>query len=208
MDQGEGFDSRLFEAVSREFVEALRRSLNVAGLDEAGEPKDMSQTALATRSGISRSTLAKYLGTGQDEAAANPTLEVICRLADTLGVPPAFLLMRPKDWASIARGADHFIGAVQNPAAKHLLFTLSAKTSLGSGEVARAAVELGRILQTVEDVSDPLLTEEVREFRKATKTSTATVAASIPFRHDGVSISHLPVLLCLCGLVGVSTARN
>lgn len=208
MDQGEAFDSRLFEAVSREFVEALRRSLNVAGLDEAGEPKEMSKTALANRAGISRSTLAKYLGTGQDEAAANPSLEVICRLADTLGVPPAFLLMRPKDWASIARGADHFISAVQNPAAKHLLFTLTAKTTLGSSDVARAAVELGRILQTVEDVSDPLLTEEVREFRKATKTSTATVAASIPFRHDGVSISHLPVLLCLCGLVGVSTARN
>lgn len=208
MEQGEVFSSRLFEAVSREFVEALRRSLNVADLDEMGEPTDLSQTALASRSGVARSTLAKYLGTGQDEPAANPTLEVICRLANTLGVPPAFLLMRPKDWASIARGAEHFIAAVQNPAAKRLLFALREKSTVSSGDVARAAVELGRILQTVEDVSDPFLSEEVREFRKASKTSTATVAASIPFRHDGVSISHLPVLLCLCGLVGVSTARN
>src|SRR5690606_12147980 len=113
MDQGEAFDSRLFEAVSREFVEAVRRSLNVAALDESGEPRDMSQTALATRSGIARSTLARYLGAGQEDEAVNPTLEVICRLAHTLGVPPAFLLMRPKDWASIARGIEHFLEAVQ-----------------------------------------------------------------------------------------------
>lgn len=208
MNQGEALDSKLFEAVSRGFADAVRRALAVASLDEAGEIDALSQTELAARASIARSTLAKYLGTGPEDPAANPTLDVICRIADVLGVPPAFLLMRPKDWSSIAGGAKHFIDALQKSEARHLLSHLGASKGAGSREVAKAAVALGRVLGTVEDENDRLLTDEIRDFRKATKTSTATVAASIPFRHDGVSTTHLPVLLCLCGLVGVSTARN
>ncbi|WP_181244738.1 hypothetical protein, partial [Halomonas sp. ND22Bw] len=62
--------------------------------------------------------------------------------------------------------------------------------------------------KTVENDHDSRLPKEVRDFRRAAKTSTATVAASIPFGYDGVSKNHLPVLLTLCGVIGTTTARN
>lgn len=201
-------ESQLFENVSRSFTEAVRRAMRVAAQSEEGELAQMSQTELAEHAKIGRSTLAKYLGTKPDDLAANPTLDVVCRLAGTLGVPPAFLLMRPKDWASLAAGTLTFLRALTSPEFGIMLSQLQDMEPTTSPEVARAAIELGRLLNTVENDQDARLSKEVREFRHAAKASTAAVAASIPFRYDGVSKDHLPVLLTLCGIVGTTTARH
>jgi len=81
-------ESRLFRDVSRCFVEAVRRSMRVAGEDDEGAPDALSQTELAERADMGRSTLAKYLGSRSDDAPANPDLDIICRLAHAVGVPP------------------------------------------------------------------------------------------------------------------------
>lgn len=201
-------ESHLFEHVSRSFTEAVRRAMRVATRNEEGELGPLSQTDLAEQSNVGRSTLAKYLGTGPQDPAANPTLDVLCRLADTLGVPPAFLLMRPKDWASIATGTLTFVRALPAPEFGAMLSVLQKMESTTSPEVASAAIELGKLLNTVENDQDLRLPTEVRQFRSAAKASTAAVAASIPFRYEGVSKDHLPVLLTLCGIVGTTTARN
>lgn len=201
-------ESQLFEAVSRSFTEAVRRAMRVAAQNEEGELASLSQTDLAAQAKMGRSTLAKYLGTGPEDPAANPTLDVVCRLADTLGVPPAFLLMRPKDWASLATGTLTFLQALPAPEFGAKLLQLQEMETTTSPEVACAAIELGKLLNTVENDQDSRLPKEVREFRHAAKASTAAIAASIPFRYDGVSKEHLPVLLTLCGIVGTTTARN
>lgn len=201
--------TQLFENVSRSFIEAVRQAMRVATYDEEGELSPLSQTDLAEQSGVGRSTLAKYLGSGQNESPANPTLDVICRLADSLGVPPAFLLMRPKDWSSIATGAMTFMQAVmKSTEVADQLSQLQAMGSTKPSEVADAALKLGKLLNTVENDQDTRLPQEVRDFRRSAKTSTATIAASIPFRYDAVSKNHLPVLLTLCGIAGTTTARN
>lgn len=200
--------SQLFENVSRSFTEAVRRAMRVATQNEEGELGPLSQTDLAEQAKVGRSTLAKYLGTGPEDAAANPTLDVLCRLADTLRVPPAFLLMRPKDWACLATGTLTFLRALPAPEFGTMLSQLQEMESTTSPEVAGAAIKLGKLLNTVENDQDFRLPKEVREFRSAAKASTAAVAASIPFRYDGVSKDHLPVLLTLCGIVGTTTARN
>lgn len=198
----------LFRSVSQSFTEAMRRAMRVAAEDEEGEPGPMSKTDLAENARVGRSTLSSYLAATTDGPAVNPTLDVICRLAATLGVPPAFLLLRPRDWASIATSTLAFLHALRDPEFAAMLTRLQNAESTTSPEVARAAIELGELLNTVEDSRDTRLPKEVREFRRASKASTAAIAASIPFRFDGVSKDHLPVLLTLCGIVGTMAART
>ncbi len=200
-------DPQLFEEVSRSLCEAVRRSMRVAALNDEGERAPVTQTDFASKCGIARSSLASYLGQGGD--AANPTLDVVCRLAEALGMPPAFLLMRPKDWSSIANGTITFMQAAM--ASSEVGAKLLEHQQMGSmtpSAIAHAAIEVGRLLNVVEDDQNPRVAKEVREFRAAAKASTATVAASIPFGYDGVSKNHLPVVLTLCGIVGNTTARN
>jgi len=202
-----GGESELFKNVSRSFGEAIRRAMRVAAQSPEGDVQGLTQTELAERAQIGRSTLAKYLGTGADEVA-NPTLDAICRLGETLGIPPGFLLLQTKDWASLASAILAFLRALQAPEFRAAIERLQDIESTTSPVVADAAIELGRLLNTVENDQDARLPVEVREFRRAAKSSTAAIAASIPFNLGGVSKDHLPILLTLCGIIGTSTARN
>lgn len=195
-----------FTEVSRAFVEAVRRAMRVAGEDEDGVPGALSQTGLAERADIGRTTLAKYLGGGTDEA--NPDLKIICQLADAVGVPPAVLLMRPQDWASLGTSMVSFFHAMADPQFTAMAAELQSTEAVTSPRVAEAALRLGTLLNTVEDVHDPRISAEVRSFRRASKVSIASTAASIPFRMGGVSASHLPALLFICNILGTTTGRT
>lgn len=139
---------------------------------------------------------------------ANPNLDIICRLADALGVPPAVLLMRSQDWASLGSGMLTFLQARGDPAFTKTAAELQRLETTTSISVAEAALRIGRILKTVESDSDQKVSQEVRDFRRATKASIATTAAAIPFRMDGVATSHLPALLTICSILGTTTARG
>ncbi|HDS1715742.1 helix-turn-helix transcriptional regulator [Pseudomonas sp. SbB1] len=75
--------------------------MQVAGTRADGSPGKLSQQLLSDCSGVARSTISKYL-TQQSEA--NPDLETLCRLAATLNVSPALLLMTEEDWLHLAHG--------------------------------------------------------------------------------------------------------
>lgn len=201
-------ENQLFTGVSRSLVEAIRRAMRVANQNDDGELEPLSQTELAERAGVSRSTLARYMGAGLDDPSANPTLDILCRLADKLRVPPAFLLMRPKDWSAIATGLSTFLEALASPEFEAVLLKLQLMESPTSPNVANAAIDLGLLMNTVEDGQDQRLPREVREFRNASKASTAAIAASIPFHFDRVSKDHLPILLCLCSILGTTNTRS
>lgn len=207
MSESKGQDE-LFAEVSRCFVEALRRAMRVAEQDEDGELCSLAQTDLAQRADVARSTLAKYLGAQLEEAAANPNLDIICRLANAIGVPPAMLLMRPQDWASIGTGMLTFLQARADPTFAGMAAELQRLEPTTSPNVAEAALRLARALKIVENEHDPKVSQEIREFRRASKGSVATTAASIPFRLDGVATSHLPALLTICSILGTTTARG
>ena len=196
----------LFSNVSRCFVEALRRSMRVAGEDEEGAPEALSQSQLAERANMGRTTLGKYLG-GNSEGT-NPDLKIICQLADAVGVPPAILLMRPQDWASIGSGMLTFLQAMADPKFKELASELQSLDSTTSQRIAEAAIRVGKLLKTVEDSRDTRVSQELRDFRRASKVSITTTAASIPFRMGGVATSHIPALLTICSILGTTTARG
>ena len=90
----------LRESVAEAFVRAVRRVSHAKPVvEQDGTRKKVSQKTLATGSGVARSGIAKLLS---EEKDANPTLTTICRIADGLGVPPALLLMRDRDWKVLA----------------------------------------------------------------------------------------------------------
>ncbi|ADR59759.1 XRE family transcriptional regulator [Pseudomonas putida BIRD-1] len=75
--------------------------MQVAGSREDGKPKKLSQQLLSDSSGVARSTISKYL---TQESEANPDLETLCRLAASLNISPALLLMTEDDWLHLAHG--------------------------------------------------------------------------------------------------------
>jgi transcriptional regulator with XRE-family HTH domain len=195
----------VFSEVSRCFVEAVRRSMRVAGQDDEGMPDALTQTELAERAGMGRTTLNKYLGSNSE--GTNPDLKIICQLALAVGVPPAMLLMRPQDWASVGTGMLTFLDAMADPKFRELASELQSLDSTTSQRIAEASLRIGQLIKTVEDAHDPRISQEVREFRHASKVSIATTAASIPFHLGGVATSHLPALLVICSILGTTTAR-
>jgi transcriptional regulator with XRE-family HTH domain len=90
-----------FNGVLKAFRANLRRAVRYAGEDEVGDAKRITLDELASNTGIARSTVAKYLGGTAKTVDPNPDLQSICALAQTLSVPPAFLLMRPQDWLDL-----------------------------------------------------------------------------------------------------------
>lgn len=99
------------------FSENLVALLAVAGKQrESGSPGPLSSSSMHRRTGVARSTL-RALKRPRGGAHANPDLRTVGRIADALGVPPAFLLMRPQDWAEIAHAfgdsTDYMTAATQ-----------------------------------------------------------------------------------------------
>lgn len=92
----------------------VQRILRVSELVSSARPGTRATKGkVAESAGISRSTLTRLTraptsnssGTGEN-GAANPDLDTLCRLAATLNIPPAFLLMTPQDWNRLLSALD------------------------------------------------------------------------------------------------------
>jgi len=183
--------------VASALADSVRRAARVADVDEDGEPKPITQNALAQRADISRSVLSKYLARDVQEPA-NPDLRSLCAMADALGVSPAFLLMRPGDWVVLAtamstfaesRGDDKFIDLMQG-------FTQAG--SRGPVESARAAVAVAREVKLLS--SKPWSDMELIEAERRIEQGIKTTAAVPPFGE--LNAKYLPMLLTLCAFAG------
>ncbi len=87
--------------LGRYFSENLSAVLAVGGKQrDDGAPGPITATKLQLETGVARSTL-RALKSQHDDTSANPDLETLDRIAEALGVPPAFLLMRPQDWQAL-----------------------------------------------------------------------------------------------------------
>lgn len=85
------------------FSENLSAVLAIGGKQrEDGRPGPVTATCIQRETGIARSTL-RALKSSRDHLGPNPDLQTLTRIADALGVPPAFLLMRPQDWLSLGQ---------------------------------------------------------------------------------------------------------
>lgn len=84
----------------------VKVAMQVAGpADAAGNTRPLRSVALQRRTGIARSTLRAMTSPAPD-SRPNPDLHTVSRLAEALGVPVAFLLMRPEDWRTLCRALN------------------------------------------------------------------------------------------------------
>ncbi|NMG35833.1 helix-turn-helix domain-containing protein [Azoarcus sp. TTM-91] len=196
----------VFRAVSQAFVDALRRALRVSAENEEGERVPLTQGELANRADVSRSTLAKYLASDQNaDSAANPNLDIICRLAATLGVPPAFLLMRQQDWAALAVAAITFVQASSQPRFIDLAQELLGAASLSPVAGAEAGERMGRLFGLLS--ADPgRLTRELAAFESEVQSGIAATCALPPFGE--MNKVHIPALLALCAVIGTTSHHH
>lgn len=193
-------EKTLYESVAGALVRAIRRiSAAKPAIDEDGERAVVSQEDLATKAGMARSSLTKLLKLGKE---ANPTLQSICQLADALGVPPAFLMMRDRDWKVLASAILAYGNAGTDPKFK----AFAAKLSLIQDHGPTASVQHGRDLARLTNYLQQLPSDAhvfVREIVDPQIYRIGATSAAPPLQqlHDS-NPDYIPILLTLCAAMG------
>lgn len=184
-------------AVATSLVDSVRRALRVAGINDEGDPKPLKQSVLAEQADIGLSTLAKYLVT-EAETPSNPDLRAICAISDVLGIPPAFLLMRPSDWAVMATAMSTFAESREGDRFTEVMQGLMCAPVRGPIESSQAAVDVARVMKLFDarNWSD----REVRKSDQRIERNIKTTSAVLPLGE--LSHKYLPMLLTLCALAG------
>lgn len=86
----------------------LDYALNVAGpANSSGKPSRLSSMEINKQTGIARSTLRNLTRPAAGEIP-RPDLHTLSRLADVIGIPLPFLLMRAEDWHTLCDVMDFF----------------------------------------------------------------------------------------------------
>ena len=190
-------------AVANALVDSVRRAVRVADVDDEGEPKPMAQNALAQKANISRSALLKYLAR-DTETPANPDLRSICAISDVLGIPPAFLLMRPSDWVVMATAMSTFAESREGDRFTGLMQGLTSEGIRGPVESSRAAVEVAKVMKLFE--ARPWSEHDVIEADQRIERNIKTTSAVPPLGE--LSKKYLPMLLTLCAFAGRTATHN
>lgn len=193
----------LHNEVAHSFADAVRRAIRVAARDDEGNLHNLSQTTLAKRVNVSRSTLTRLISPKEGEAG-NPDLRAICAIARELGVPPAFLLLRPGDWQTLGVAMDEFARHSEHPSFLAWEERFASRSNLGPAESAHAAEDLARVMGIYPDAPPNTRGEVLDAMEKITHSiiNTAALAPLMELRAD-----HVPELITLCAFAG-STARN
>lgn len=105
MDKARDF-AQISHAPDKQLALSLIAALRVAGpMREDGKAGPLRAVAVQKGTGIARSTL-RALKDLSGKSEHNPDFRTLCRLADFLGIPVAFLLMRPRDWDAMRLAID------------------------------------------------------------------------------------------------------
>lgn len=132
--------------ISRNLSQNLLVSMRVAGPPgKDGQASPLRSAALQRSTGIARSTL-RTLRSPKAGQSPNPDLHTLSRLAQALGVPVAFLLMRPEDWEMLC-------GAINNLRDPLLTATRLIESGVATGpDIAEQVLKQCR----VHPISPPL----------------------------------------------------
>jgi len=217
MEQAEENDpvERLFQRTRRSLGDNVSRAKSVAGGEQDdGTPRKIKQEALADQAGISRATLNNILGARSSKGehlTVNPKLRDICGLAQALGVPPAFLLMRPEDWRRLAQATIELRNApdegmnklkkLASPAQANS-DTPAHRAQAGLGIARLLKVDAGKPVQTGAPGEAPNRFAEETAARQARITRGILAATSIPPLEDHRGTDGYVMLLALCAMMG------
>lgn len=192
----------LHESVAEAFVRAIRR---VSGakpqIDETGERTIVSQEQLAEGAGMARSSLTKLLKQGEK---SNPTLKSICQIADALGVPPAFLLMRDRDWKVLAAAVFTHEAARTDSRFSELAKRLSLTREHGPSDSVQHGRDIARLtnyLQQLPPGADDLVRGNVES--QAYRIGATSAVPPLQQLHAS-NPEYVPLLLTLCAAMGAN----
>ena len=174
--------SKRSSAIGQVLATNLTNALNVAGpAAEHDLPGRYSLEALRRNTKLARSTIRK-LRQGGAGNTSNPDLKTLCKVADELCIPVAFLLMGRQEWKTLMAAfhatlqADHRIAADQLEK-QHLLH----KPEAGLRVLSALKVYPLEPLQIASEQDGELRAARAREsdaFRKATLVTTALMQAA------------------------------
>lgn len=134
--------SKLIRKTQPAFGLNLLKVMQVGRFDENGAPRKVTQAHLSEVSGISRSSIAKFLS---QKESSNPDLETICRLASALNVSPAMLLMTSEDWMRLAHAVNTVSQSLADETASQMIHNVRNALGRGQQERARLVLELARL---------------------------------------------------------------
>lgn len=156
--------SERYKKTANHFVKNVQRAMRVAGSIDGEYPDKMTQESLSKKAGIARSTLTSHKElSNSEEKAPNPTLEKVCAIADTLNVPPAFLLMRPEDWVKLAQVVEYY-SKTRDARLKNPIFQKIANCgSIPPTEQAQLALLLAKNLEIINSPTNEVLNSLSRE---------------------------------------------
>lgn len=187
--------------LAKSFGETLLRVMRVAGESDEGHYDRLSNAQLAELAGVSLTSIKQYLRGD----AASAKIETIEKLAEALGVPPAFLLMRREDWVALANASLAFAQTLQRDGPSEPDRKFGGHSSISPLEAATAGIEIAHMIEAL---------PRRREF------TPLAVAQANRRAEDGVAhtsavanLTHLnPIqiyaILALCAGVGKTTNRE
>lgn len=202
---------RLYEETRRAIGQSLFDAMRVAGIKE-GKPAKLTQEELSERTGVARSTIAKYLAAREDASvSANPDLETLCRIAKVLNVPPAMMLLSRDDWIRLANAALMMLDTVEDEGVRNIVGSLPAASEpfeRGEGglRIAKRVALYSDAAPNVGDERAPLRTELIeqqRTSRERTRLGIMALSALAPL--EDMKREYRVCLLSLCALLGAST---
>lgn len=197
--------------VRKSFCESLRRALGVAGRTGDGQPKKITQVSVSATSGVARSTIAKYLAAKDDNVEmVNPDLETLCRLAHTLNISPAYLLMTPEDWQRLAHGAAALVAAARTTALAELATSTRASGPMNPAQQALAGLDVAKRLGvaplniTIDGTSaaDVAIADEVGRINERARCGLLATCALPPLATMPPECER--ILLYFCAVIGAN----
>ena len=139
--------SPLFERTVAQFQRALRRVVPFSAADPDGDHKSRTWQMLSHSAGVSRAALGKYM---EADAPPNPVLESVCRLAEELSIPPAFLLMTADDWTRLFTAFHTYQSSLHGRSQFHDY----VEKTVASPEYACKPVDIIRDAQAIAGMTD------------------------------------------------------
>ncbi|HYQ23046.1 helix-turn-helix transcriptional regulator [Stenotrophomonas sp.] len=192
----------LHASVAQAFIRAIRRISGARpAIDEEGERTIVSQEQLAEDAGMARSSLTKLL---KQDDAANPTLKSICQIANALGVPPAFLLMRDRDWKVLAAAVFTHEAARTDPRFNDFAKRLCTSKDHGPSASVQNGRELARLTNHLQELpagADKMVRSNVEA--QAYRIGATSAAPPLQQLHTS-NPEYVPLLLTLCAAMGAN----
>lgn len=157
-----------FQELCKSLQLNLKAALSVAGPQrENRRAGGLSDTEVFRQTGIARSTLRELKKKGDTTHSPKPDLHTLNRLADMLGIPVAYLLMTPEDWAVLIKAmAD--LNSIHEATEKVLRGDFGDHASVGKVLDSMRMLQLPRPQQASSNPQEQARLDQANERRRRT----------------------------------------